>query len=228
MLDRYRGPLLSAASELADRIDNVRTRDFARVARAGSGQDDWAKLSTLFRVAQYLGWREVLRTEVQLLRFENESDTRLTATLLGDIVWAFASQSVDGGRGAIWAEEQRGIGELMTLRRDDGLSVCKGYASFTLMYEDQLGRWMDRLATEWLSEDAIKSDRLRLIQLGLFGLVLQLDEEGAHLHRAWIEQVRTELAQSPTPTHASRPERRLTAHVRGLVNSREADLDAQR
>lgn len=219
VLDRYRGPLLSAATELGDRIDNIRCRGFGGFGRPGSDRDDLAKLSTLFRIAQYLGWREVLRTEVQLLRFENERDTTLTAALIGDVVWAFASQSVDDGQGMLWAEEQRGIGELMMVRLGDGSSTCRGYASFALNYEDQFAVWMDELGADWLAESAPHRDRLRLIQLGLFGLVLQLDEEGAHLDRAWLGRVRAELATSPAPQRTSPLETRVRGHIRRVTES---------
>lgn len=213
VLDRYRGPLLSAATDLGDRIDNIRTRGFAGLAQVANMRNDLATMSTLFRIAQYLGWREVLRTEAQLLRFENEDDTTLTAALIGDIVWAFASQAVDDGRGMLWAEEQRAIGELMIVHVGDGPATCRGYASFALRYQEHLKPWMQQLGEDWLSPDAAESDRLRLIQLGLFGLVLQLDEERAHVHRAWIGRVRAELVSSPATQRASQLETRIRAHI---------------
>lgn len=72
VLDRYRGPLLAAAWELGDRIDNIRHDRFLDYLDEDSGLAIQAELTTLFRFAQYFGWREVLRTEVQLLRFDDE------------------------------------------------------------------------------------------------------------------------------------------------------------
>jgi len=69
VLDRYRGPLLDAAWHLGDRVDNIRNRRFFDYLSEGSGRELDAKLTTLFRFAYYLGWREFVRTEVQLLRF---------------------------------------------------------------------------------------------------------------------------------------------------------------
>jgi hypothetical protein len=91
VLDRYRGPLLDAAWPLGSRVDNIRNMGFLAYLSAGSGRDQDAKLTTLFRFAYYFGWREFVRTQVQLLRFENEGDTRLAAELLNDVTRGLAS-----------------------------------------------------------------------------------------------------------------------------------------
>jgi hypothetical protein len=78
-LDQYRGPLLDAAWQLGDRLDSIRHRGFLAYLSEGSGREQDAKLTALFRFAHYFGWREFVRREVQLLRFENEEDTRLAA-----------------------------------------------------------------------------------------------------------------------------------------------------
>ena len=68
----YWTPLGSWAIEWTTSV----TVDFFAYLSRGSGREQDAKLTTLFRFAYYLGWREFVRTEVQLLRFENEGDTR--------------------------------------------------------------------------------------------------------------------------------------------------------
>ena len=108
VLDKYRGPLLQAGSELGHRINNIRHDSFLSYARTGSSRDVQARLTTLFRFAQYFGWREVLRTEAQLLRFEREDDTRLVAALIGDIGWAFATDKVADITAACFGRRNRG------------------------------------------------------------------------------------------------------------------------
>ena len=68
--------LVLAAWELADGIDNVRHRNFLYFTSAGNSREVEARSSTLFRLAQYFAWREILRREIQLLRFEKEADSR--------------------------------------------------------------------------------------------------------------------------------------------------------
>lgn len=84
VLDRYRGPLLVAASDLGHRINNIRHDDFLLYVNDPDRQVQ-ASRTTLFRFAQYFGWREILRTEVQLLRFHHEKDTQLVARLLAAV-----------------------------------------------------------------------------------------------------------------------------------------------
>jgi len=186
-LDRYRGPLLDAAWQFGDRVDNIRNGGFLNYLSPGSGREQDAKLSTLFRVAYYFGWREVVRTEVQLLRFENEDDTRLVAGFLADVARVFAVDQLDGARAMLWADEQRGIGELMIEQRADGSSVVRGHAAFHRDYQEVFASWMERLAGDLFSPAALESDRLRLLQWALFGLVQRLDEEDAYFG-GWMDR----------------------------------------
>ena len=65
VLDRYRGPLLDAAWQLGDRVDNIRNRGFFVYLSEGSGRAPEARRTTLFRFAYYLGWREYVRIQVR-------------------------------------------------------------------------------------------------------------------------------------------------------------------
>jgi hypothetical protein len=96
VLDRFRGPLLDAANSLGGRIDNIRNLSFLDYLQSDRKRD--VKLTTLFRFANYFGWREVVRTEVQLLRFENAEDTRLVAAFLGDITGILATDHIGSVR----------------------------------------------------------------------------------------------------------------------------------
>ena len=216
VLDSYRGPLLSAGSELGDRIDNIRHRSFTAFADPDSGRQEQARLTTLFRFAQFFGWREVLRTEVQLLRFEDTADTQLAAALIGDVVWAFASDALDGERAMLWSEEQRAIGELMVASSENGSSRCIGYATFASKYDERFAPWMDGIAAELLAPGAPQSDRLRVIQWALCGLVAHLDEERTQQDRPWIERSRSE-AQGATGKPLSRIEEQVLAHLRATA-----------
>jgi hypothetical protein len=52
VLDRYRGPLRSAAWELGDRIDNLRVRGFSTFTSRGHARARRARASTAFRFQQ--------------------------------------------------------------------------------------------------------------------------------------------------------------------------------
>ena len=89
-----------------------------------------ARRTTLFRFAHYLGWREFIRTQVQLLRFENAKGTRRVAGFLNDITWVLASDQVDGQWAMLWGDEQRGIGELMIEDQSGRSSIVRARCFF--------------------------------------------------------------------------------------------------
>lgn len=206
-LDRYRGPLLYAAWQLGDRLDNIRHRDLLLYAADGSGRETTTKLTTVFRVAQYFGWRELLQREVQLLRFDREEDTRLVAALIDDTIATLATASLDLAGVILWAEEQRAIGELMLL--DQGVL---GYATFAKRYENTFEEWMETACEDLLSPAAPSSDRIRVLQWALFGLVTRLDEEGVYDDSGWLARAAKECTLRSETPH-SRVEARIRGHL---------------
>jgi hypothetical protein len=215
ILDRYRGPLVSAAWELGDRLDNIQHRSFLVYTDVARGRADQAKLTSLFRVAQYLGWREVVRTELQLLRFDNEPDTQRVASLMGDVLVVFASDSLDDTRAMLWVDEQRAVGELM-IERAEGAPRLRGYAAFVRDYGSVFSHWLDALGRDILANTAESSDRLRLLRWSLLGLVSCLDEEGVWRRSSWMRTAIDEL-KSPPPGSAMSPvEGQVRDHVREL------------
>jgi len=193
VLDKYRGPLLQAASDLGSRVDKIRHRDFLGTTASLDGE--YAKLSTLFRIAQYCGWREVLHREVQLMRFDRESDTQAVAAFIGFVTWAMASDKHDGTYGIVWVEHQRGIGELMLSERTDGTSLVCGFATFRRGYGERFEPWMEDVAGAWLSDRGRRGERLAMLQIALYGLVALLDEECLHRHRPWFVTAREEATR---------------------------------
>ena len=221
VLDKYRGPLLDAAWQLGNRIDNIRHRGFLDYLSTERAHD--ARLTTLFRFAQYFGWRDVVRGEVQLLRFENEDDTRLVAGFLNDAGAVFSSYSLGGA--ILWDDEQRGIGELMTVQRPGASSTVRGHAAFCQQYDRVFAPWMERLAQHALSSDAPESYRLRLLQWALFGLARRLDEERAFGPSEWMDR-----AEEETKDHPRDPDRIVEFHLlqhldllRGWIHSQPTD-----
>jgi hypothetical protein len=216
VLDRYRGPLLDAAWQLGNRVDGIRNGGFLRYLREDTGRARDAKLTTLFRFANYFGWREFVRTQVQLMRFDNERDTRLVAGFLDDIAWVLSTDTLDDGRAMLWADEQRGIGELMTENRSGASSPVQGHAAFHRGYDNAFSSWMERVSADLLAPAAVTSDRLRLLQWALFGLVHRLDEEGTYAGNGWIEHTGGEIRGSTPPEPVPKLEARLREHLAAL------------
>jgi hypothetical protein len=218
VLDRCRGPLLDAAWQLGDVIDNIRHRDFLAYLSPGGGREQDAKFTTLFRLARYLGWREYVRTEVQLLRFEKERDTRLVAGFLDDVSWVLASDRLDGEWAMLWGDEQRAIGELMTEHPSAASSIVRGHASFRRGYDETFAPWMERLAADLLTPAAVTSDRLRVLQWALWGLVSRLDEERAYSTAGWMARSADEVGRAASRERMSNAERRVREHLAAITS----------
>jgi hypothetical protein len=69
LMDRYRDPLLQASFDLQSRIYNIAEQEFlARYYTNGTeATREYARENTLYVLAEYLGWVEILRREVRFL-----------------------------------------------------------------------------------------------------------------------------------------------------------------
>ena len=170
VLTRYREPLAAAAFDLQSRLYNIlRLGFFAKFARDERGEE--AFRTTLFRLAQYFGWTEILRRDIQFLSFPEDDDTRRVAQLQSEIAKRFLSDDY-GPALMIWADEQRALGERMIVE-EHGKVLCMGYATFGDRYNDAFALWHERLRNELADESA--RARLCDVQHLLCDLVLALD-----------------------------------------------------
>jgi hypothetical protein len=176
VLESYREPLLAASYELQARLHNILRNRFiedfidceAPIHRASAID------STLYVFAQFFGWREAIRREVQFLRFGTDMQTREVARLLRDIAETFLDKDY-GPQFMIWRVEQRGFGERM-LSTDNGKPTCLGYASF-IDQRDKMDRWLAPLEHDLrhLQDDGRR--RLTDLQHQLLELVERLDAD---------------------------------------------------
>jgi HAMP domain-containing protein len=169
VLKRYREPLAAAAFDLQSRLYNILQMGF--LAKFGERED--AHKTTLFRLAQYFGWTEILRRDIQFLSFPEDEDTRRVAELQSAIAERFLSDAY-GPALMIWKDEQRAIGERMIVE-EHGSVLCMGYANFSDRCGDLFGPWLDRLRVE-LSDQGVDA-RLREVQHLLCDLVETLDAQ---------------------------------------------------
>jgi hypothetical protein len=170
VLKRYREPLAAAAFDLQSRLYNILSMSFlAKFGEHERGEE--ALRTTLFRLAQYFGWTEILRRDIQFLSFPEDDDTRRVAQLQSEVAKAF----LDDGYGEalmIWKDEQRALGELMIVE-EHGNVLCMGYAAFSERCAKLFSPWLERLRTELGDETA--APRLRDVQHLLCDLVETLD-----------------------------------------------------
>ena len=173
-LDRIREPLLLAASELGNRIDNIRTSGFLLYLHRDDHRRETAVRSTEFRFARYFECLERLYATFSFLRFERDEDTRAVAATLEAIGKTLATDKDPGFM--LWREEQRAIGELM--QRGPGTDIDRGagYSDFVARYDDTFGAWFASFTEDLMSPGAANHPRLARLQTLLAKLVGQLDE----------------------------------------------------
>jgi hypothetical protein len=177
VLAKYREPLMAAAYELQGRLYNILELDFLakNYVPTDSSKQTYALENTLYVVAQYFGWSEILRREIQFLSFSDSKRTRVVAACQRHIVEVFQSDDPALGRPfLVWRGEQRAIGERMITTERDELQ-CMGYASFVEHQEPAFRRWLARLHEDLEQIADERNPRLRELQHALVDLVRELD-----------------------------------------------------
>lgn len=185
LLARYREPLASAAFDLQSRLYNILRLGFFERFGGEHPRSEEAMRTTLFRIAQYFGWSEILRRDVQFLSFADGDATRRVTALQLRISRGFLTDG-HGPAMMIWADEQRALGERMIVEQQ-GRALCMGYATFGDHCAATFAPWLERVRAEVLEPAA--TERLRELQHLLCDLVELLDPAGvrfaaADLHRA--------------------------------------------
>ncbi|MDQ3677421.1 MAG: hypothetical protein M3401_11565 [Actinomycetota bacterium] len=172
VLTRYREPLAAAAFDLQSRLYNILELDFLAKFGGDHPRAEETLRTTLFRLAQYFGWTEILRRDIQFLSFPEAEETRRVAHLQSQIAKRFLTHAY-GPALMIWSDEQRAIGELMIVE-EHGKVLCMGYARFRAACDDTFASWCEHLRSGLAQESA--QVRLREVQHLLCELVETLDE----------------------------------------------------
>jgi hypothetical protein len=198
LLASYGNPLATAAFDLQSRLWNIARQNYlaAYFLHGDAHHRDDAEKSTLWLIAQYFGWVEIMRRETQSLDLGDIKRNREFADLLSRIGSRFATDAIPGTHLRFFRAEQRALGELMIVDRAavtlEGTADCMGYARFRKALEaaafDPWGsRWSDGM-NEFASS-ASSDARVPLIQGALVDLVLFLDPDGLRFPRTGLDKV---------------------------------------
>jgi hypothetical protein len=137
---------------------------------------DYAVENTVFLIAQFLGWTEAIRQEIQFLIPDETDRAREIRNLQDGIYMQFQRDDVAADF-RLFAGEQRAVGELMVVR-DGGLCRCIGFATFMSSRNPVIDQWLDPLRDDLrsLAVRAVPSaERLGLLQHSLIDLLECLD-----------------------------------------------------
>jgi hypothetical protein len=175
---RFREPLGRAAYELQSRIFNIVRSGFAEVHRGKS--DDrtrsYAIKHTVFVIAQYFAWTELIRREIQFIDLGADEETRKLAQLQHKIYSIWQTERCEPLL-RVFGGEQHAIGERM-IREGPCGPQCIGYASFLDYLKSDPDPLICALETDVQSlttclEQALP--RLTELQHSLIDLVVFLD-----------------------------------------------------
>jgi hypothetical protein len=187
LVDKYREPLARSAFDFQSRIWNIIRQSFLHIFY-GDGtkrSSQYALDNTMFVIAQYLGWVELIRRDLQWLDLGEKEMNRELQNRLDYIAHVFATDdaklvgpaSAQSERFRIFHGEQRAIGEALIAPASGGeRPECLGYGAFVeaLTNDHRLLRWFDPLAEDiraWASGDASAQGRLRELQHGVIKLL---------------------------------------------------------
>jgi hypothetical protein len=173
ILKRYREPLAAAAFDLQSRLYNILELGFFDNFGAPHPRAEESLRTTLFRIAQYFGWTEILRRDIQFLSFPEAEATQRVTELQRKIAKSFLTDDY-GEELMIWGDEQRAIGELMIVQ-EHGKVQCMGYARFRKECNGVFAQWREQLRDDVVGEASHK--RMCEVQHLLCDLVETLDDK---------------------------------------------------
>jgi hypothetical protein len=138
LVRRYREPLVYAADQLLNRIENI--RDNAFLEKYGTTRREYVVRSTAYAIAELLCWMELFRENQQFLDLGEEQATREMNRCLAAVGRTLSTDTIvdASDRPAafmLWRQQQRAIGELM-IERSEGQAHCIGYATFGSKLDD--------------------------------------------------------------------------------------------
>lgn len=204
IMTKYREPLLRAAYDLQARLFRMAITESYHAYYFGTPDEKtYIIQNTMFVVAEYLGWVEILRREVQFLDLGDIDSSSQLSFLLENITEIFFADN-HNSIFRLLRGEQRAIGEIMLLPRvggENGTRECIGFATFVKNLDDpDFSRWwkkfqddLDRFAKEPNDEN---KTRLILLQQALIDVIDFLDPEHARISEKNRQKIKLTIVNS--------------------------------
>lgn len=180
--NKFRDPLTLASFELQSRLWGIVQINLLSYSE-DEDKKDLVYTYTTFLVGQYLSWTWILRRQAMFLGFiSNKAYIKLNQ-IIDRITYEFAQDRVNEDAFMLWRGQQVAIGELMTVREENGELYCIGYAGFSEKYhkDPEFKKWFKPVETGiGLLVDAraegnnLANNRLRRIQHLLVDLTILL------------------------------------------------------
>ena len=129
-VSKFREPLARAAYELQSRLFNILKQQLVHVylVRGDKREKEYVVQNTVFVIAQYFSWTELVKREIQFVDLDEEHRTRKLQELQ-DRIGSLWSTDQYPRTLRIFAGEQRAIGETLIVT-GSRLPECMGYGAF--------------------------------------------------------------------------------------------------
>jgi len=208
VLSRYREPLLLAAQNLHSRLYTI-VRNNILVTWLRSGDPDmeqYARDYTVYVLAEYLCWAEIIRRDLRFLDLGAEERNRELVRRLENIQLAIADHALPRPL-RLFRGQQRAIGEVMMTATGNAESAeyeALGYAQFCARLDDDpaFAKWFQRIRSgvDRVTESD-QAERAALIQMqhSLVDLIEFLDPRQLRLPA----RLRDRLARPDASTAAN-------------------------
>ena len=178
LVSKYRDPLLRSSVDLQSRLFNIYQNNILQdFDQRSSAEQDYLINNTLYVVAEYFGWVEILRREVQFLDIGDFAMNRRLTEIFLNVTQAFNTHRLDSTL-QLFNGEQRAIGEIMMMPRSTERSIgyeCVGYATFMeKMKDSEFNRWFVKFRNDleaMVQKPEAGRDRLVLIHSKLIDLI---------------------------------------------------------
>ena len=181
LISRYREPLLLAANSLQSRLHNGINGDYLHgFLYCGDPEEErYARHFTVYTLAEYFCWVEIIRRELRFLDLGDETQTRTFNAHLERISSIFGSSRYEHAHFRLFRGRQQAIGQLMMVRREGGIDVMT-YPDFDerVVLDPEFHRWFAQLLKDvdaFLTYDWIGNMRQVDAQWALIDLIDFLD-----------------------------------------------------
>jgi hypothetical protein len=212
ILHQYRDPLLDAAQTLQSRTYNIVVNSYlGKSLHCGDPDEErYARDYTVYAVAEYLTWVEIVRRELRFLDVGDEDHNRQLLALLTTAQLTIQSDRLRGPF-RIFRGHQRAIAEVMmtpTGAPEGPRHECIGYAAFCdrLDEDEDFRAWFTRLREQVdLLIGRENDQRIATLQNDLVDLIDHLDPKQLRIPPHFRQRVaRPEPATDGLPAQGTR------------------------
>lgn len=192
VISKYREPLAHSAYDLQAKIYNIIRQGLLQVyyVNGNNEEREYSLKNTVYVIAQYLCWKEIIRREIQYFDLGEIENTRKLTELMDEIQKYFLTDMYSP-LFRVFKGEQRAIGEKMIVEENGTLS-CMGYALFVENNDEKFLKWFSKLEkdVDLLSQGNISNaERLFPLHHAVIDLINFLDENHVRFPVKYLSKI---------------------------------------